>query len=187
MHDDPGSAEPLVGAIRGFRWWRLSGSWLTSPWRGEFRWARDGNAASCLGRRLLLRWRPHGVPHGRGIPESACSCGFYAMLQAPIDGVEAPVTWPLNPSLSGGPISLVFGAVRGTGRVILGEYGWRAERARVDALYLPPWRHPSEPFQTVADAYDVPIYQDLRTLSEERGPDAWTRDLARLPGEAGVA
>jgi hypothetical protein len=180
MRIDPGSAEPLVGAIRGFRWWRVSGRWLTSPWRGDVRWARDDNAAACLGRRWLLRWSAHSVPHERGIPESACSCGFYAMLQAPIDGVETPVTWPLNPSLSGGPISLVFGAVQGTGRVILGEYGWRAERARVDALYLPHWRRSSEPLETVADAYGVPIYQDLRSLSEERGPDAWTRDLARL-------
>jgi len=182
MRPDPGTAEPLIGAIGGFRWWRVSGRWLTSPWRGDVRWERDGNAASCLGRRWLLRWRPHGVLHARGIPESGCSCGFYAMLQAPTDAVEMQSAWPLNPSLSGGPISLVFGAVRGTGRVVLGEYGWRAERARVDALYLPPSRGASERFETVAETYGVPIYRDLGELAREHGPDAWTRELARLPG-----
>jgi len=173
--------EPIVGAVRGFRWWRLTGNQLTSPWRGDIRWAREANVASCLGRRWLLRWKQHGVPHERGVPEPECSCGFYAMLQAPADGVDSPGCWPLNPSLSGGPIALVFGVVKGSGRVILSEFGWRAEHATVDALYVPPSRTPSDPLRSVADGYGASIYRDLPTLTYERGPDALTRELARIP------
>jgi hypothetical protein len=172
-------AEPVVGAVRGFRWWRLTGSWLTSPWRGDVRWGRNDNVATCLGRRWLLRWKPHGVPHDRGVPETECSCGFYAMLRAPGDGVDAPGCWPLNPALSGGPIALVFGVVRGAGRVVVGQYGWRAERACIDALYVPPSRTPADPLTAAAASYGVPIYRDLGSLCSERGPDDWTIDLAR--------
>jgi hypothetical protein len=170
--------EPVVGEVRGYRWWRLTGSWLTSPWRGDIRWGRNDNVASCLGRRWLLRWKPHGVPHERGIPETDCSCGFYAMLQAPVEGVDGPGCWPLNPSLSGGPIALVFGVVRGCGRVVLGQYGWRAERAQVDALYVPVARTPTDGLVAVAQFYGAPIYRDLDAMCEERGPDDWTMDLA---------
>ena len=176
---DAESSQLVVGAIRGFRWWRLSGSWLISPWRGDVRWTREDNLASCLGRRLLLRWKQHGLPHERGIPEADCSCGFYAMLQAPIDGWNVPGSWPLNPSLSGGPISLVFGVCQGFGRVILGEYGWRAQHARVDALYVPASRTPTDLVRGASEAYDAPIYRDLDSLRAERGPDDWTMDLAR--------
>jgi hypothetical protein len=101
------------------------------------------------------------------------------MLQAPAEGVDGPGCWPLNPSLSGGPIALVFGVVRGSGRVVLGQYGWRAERARVDALFVPPSRTPFDLLRTAAESYGAPIYRDLGALCEERGPDAWTMDLAR--------
>lgn len=171
-------AEPVVGEVRGYRWWRLTGSWLTSPWRGDIRWGRHDNVASCLGRRWLLRWKPHGVPHDRGIPETDCSCGFYAMLRAPVEGVDGPGCWPLNPSLSGGPIALVFGVVRGCGRVVLGQYGWRAERAQVDALYVPVSRTPTDGLVAVSQSYGAPIYRDLDAMCEERGPDDWTMDLA---------
>jgi len=172
-------AEPVVGAIRGFRWWRLTGTWLTSPWRGDVRWGREENLATCLGRRWLLRWKPHGVPHERGVPETECSCGFYAMLHAPVEGADGPGCWPLNPSLSGGPIALVFGVAAGSGRVVLGQFGWRAERARIDALYVPSSRTPIEMLAAAAESYEVPIYRDLDDLCEERGPDEWTMDLAR--------
>jgi hypothetical protein len=178
MPFDAGGAEPLVGAVRGFRWWRLTGSWLSSPWRGDVHWTREDNVASCLGRRWLLHWKQHGVPHDRGVPASECSCGFYGMLQSPADGVDSPGSWPLNPSLSGGPITLVFGVVRGTGRIILGQYGWRAEHARVDALYVPQARALSDPLARIAQAYGAPIYRDLVALCGERGPDPFTMDLA---------
>jgi hypothetical protein len=176
-----GGAEPIVGAVRGFRWWRINGSWLISPWRGDVRWARDDNVASCLGRRWFLRWKEHGGHHERGVPDPECSCGFYAMLRTPSDGIDPPGCWPLNPSLSGGPVSLVFGAVRGSGRVILGEYGWRAEHAQVDALYVPLSRTTSGAIEIVAESYRAPIYRDLPTLCDERGPDTLTMDLAQLP------
>jgi hypothetical protein len=100
------------------------------------------------------------------------------MLQAPVEGVDGPGCWPLNPTLSGGPIALVFGVVRGSGRVVLGQYGWRAARAQVDALYVPPTRTPGDLLIAAAESYRAPIYRDLDALSEERGPDAWTMDLA---------
>jgi hypothetical protein len=100
------------------------------------------------------------------------------MLQAPADGVASPGCWPLNPSLSGGPIALVFGVVRGTGRIILGQYGWRAEHARVDAIYVPQTRTLSDPLARTAEAYGAPIYRDLMGLCSERGPDPMTMDLA---------
>ncbi len=72
----------------------------------------------------------------------------------------------------------MFGVVRGSGRVILGQYGWRAEHARVDALYVPQTRALSGPLASTAAAYGAPIYRDLIALCGERGPDAFTMDLA---------
>jgi hypothetical protein len=175
------AVEPIVGPIRGFRWWRVTGSSLASPWRGDLRWAPDDNKASCLGRRWLHRWKQSDVPHERGVPESGCSCGFYGLLDPPDRRWDGPSSWPLSVSLSGGPISLVFGVIAGSGRVLLAQHGWRAERARVDALFVPRSRTPSNQLLEVVEAYGTPLYRDLDELYEERGPDPLTVDLAGLP------
>jgi hypothetical protein len=73
----------------------------------------------------------------------------------------------------------VFGVVRGSGRIILGQYGWRAEHARVDSLYVPQTRALPDPLASTADAYGAPIYRDLIALCGERGPDPLTMELAK--------
>jgi hypothetical protein len=165
---------PIVGSVRGFRWWRLSGNAeLLSPWRGPVRWKGGENEASCLARRGMFGWRMARAPHPRGCPATACECGFYALHTLPRlnDGLDRSI-WEIDTSTSGGRHGLVLGVVAGYGRVLIGTAGWRSHFGRILALYAGPTvtNHTRE-LGAAAAAYEVPVYRDLDAIVSEWGPD----------------
>jgi hypothetical protein len=159
--------------IRGFRWWRFHprGS-LHSPYRGGYTWRRGANEAFCFDHRRFTRWRPRDVDHRRGVPEVACACGFYGVSAieeldvglARLNGVH------ISHSASSA-MRLVLGIVAGHGRVLIGTQGWRAERAAVKALFVPPDANFRVALEKVRENYGVPLYSDLRALISEWGPE----------------
>jgi hypothetical protein len=76
-------------------------------------------APSCFNRRLP----------SHSAPDPLCTCGIY--------GVFAP--WDLEVSEPPNPWTLIIGRVEGSGRVGLGEKGFRAEIARPIELFAETW------------------------------------------------
>lgn len=165
---------PLVGSVRGFRWWRLSGdAELLSPWRGPVRWRRGENEASCLGRRGMLGWKTSRAPHPRGCPATGCECGFYALHSLPArrDDPDRAI-WEIDTATSGGRHRLVLGIVAGSGRVLIGTAGWRARFCRILALFAGPTvTDQTREMGIAATGYGVPLYRDLDAFVSEWGPD----------------
>ena len=80
-----------------------------------------------------------------------CKCGFYAYYKGSLDWVTQ-----IN----------VSGIVHGYGRVALGERGFRAEKAKIVALYTPP--HSETQVQYSADIEvnpNLPIEEGFRRVS----------------------
>jgi hypothetical protein len=165
---------PIVGSVRGFRWWRLSGSAkLLSPWRGPVCWRAGQNEASCLARRGMIGWRMSRTPHPQGCPATRCECGFYALHSLPeLNGGFDRAIWEIDTATSGGRHGLVLGIVAGYGRVLFGTQGWRARFAQILALYAGPTvtDHTREMGAAAAE-YGVPLYRDLDAIVSEWGPD----------------
>jgi hypothetical protein len=174
---------PLVGPIRGYRWWGVQGDgWLFSAWFREGRWSAAANQAECLGRG---RWRrcQWARRHPHGVPGWDCGCGFHALSSPPSADEDATAVWPWQTEAGrSGDEDLVFGVVQGWGRVTVGTRGWRAQYARPLAL----WVRPDSPLagdprmQSLARRYPVPILGDLGVLISEWGPDARAEELVRL-------
>jgi hypothetical protein len=166
---------PLVGSVRGFRWWRLgSGLDLLSPWRGPVRWSPGENEATCLGRRGMLGWKTSKAPHPMGSPSAGCECGFYALHSLPeLNEGPGRSIWEIDADSSGGRHGLVLGVVEGYGRVLIGTAGWRSRFGRVLALFSASELdgHHRAPLADVAACYHVPLYRSLPAMASEWGPD----------------
>jgi hypothetical protein len=166
---------PLVGSVRGFRWWRLgSGLDLLSPWRGPVRWSPGENEATCLGRRGMLGWKTSKAPHPMGSPSAGCECGFYALHSLPeLNEGPGRSIWEIDADSSGGRHGLVLGVVEGYGRVLIGTAGWRSRFGRVLALFSASELdgHHRAPLADVAARYHVPLYRSLPAMASEWGPD----------------
>ena len=173
-------ALPLIGSVRGFRWWRVgSGVDLLSPWRGPVRWTPGENEASCLGRRGMLGWKTSRAPHPMGSPAAECECGFYALHSLPeLSEEPGRSIWEIDADTSGGRHGLVLGVVEGYGRVLIGTAGWRARFGQILALFSAsdPASAYGAPLVDVAARYDVPLYRSLPAMASEWGPD---RDVVR--------
>jgi hypothetical protein len=166
--------EPVVGALRGFRWWRLSGDGrLLSPWRGPVRWDVGENESACLARRGVFGWKMSRAPHPRGCPATRCECGFYALHALPSVNDELDrAIWEIDSTTSGGRHGLVLGVVGGYGRTLVGTQGWRSRFSRVLALYAGPFAvGQRRDVEETAASYEVPLYRDLDAMVGEWGPD----------------
>ena len=168
-------ALPMIGSIRGYRWWRVGPSGeLLSPWRGPIRWSSGENEAACLGRRAMFGWKMAKAPHPNGTPSVGCECGYYALHSLPeLNDTPGRSIWEIDAETSGGRHGLVLGIVEGYGRVLIGTAGWRSRFARILALFS-AGRPPSidrAAMEDIAARYEVPLYRDLPALATEWGPD----------------
>lgn len=106
--------EPLVaGTLLGFRRFRVDEHGRLLPLHvGDRAWSDATTAAVCA----------HDPRHRA--PVEGCSCGLHAWHHA-------------EDALSRSDGVSVAAAVRAHGRIVLGEHGFRAERAEVVAVHLP--------------------------------------------------
>lgn len=99
-----------------------------------------------------------GVAHpGEGSPGIACYCGIYAF--ADIEKMTGAKFYNFDGELG------FVGLVLGVGRIIVHEYGWRAERARPLALLEPPDRRSRQAVAGRAAAYGIPIASRAQALA----------------------
>ncbi len=111
--------EPLVGEVVGLRTFRIDDSGLLLPLYSGGAWYDGANTAVCS---------PPTGHHPRGphaVPADVCECGFYAY------GSEAAAAQNRN-------TRYVRAVVSCWGGVVAGTKGLRAERARIDALWISP-------------------------------------------------
>jgi hypothetical protein len=118
----------LIGAVIGFRQFRLLGTGLWST-HAAYHWHACDHTAVC---KAVDR-------HDDPPPAKGCACGFYARYTPPPRGASAATT------------DLLAGAVALWGRIELHAHGMRAEHARVVALAL-PFSRGSKRARTVAAA-----------------------------------
>ena len=173
-------AEPLVGEVVGLRTFRIDESGLLLPLYSGGAWYDGTNTAVCA---------PPTGHHPRGphpVPAAECECGFYAY------GSPGAAAQNRN-------TRHVEAVVSCWGGVVAGTKGFRAEHARIDALWISP-QAPSWLRHRVAGRYpSARIYAErsamlaehpLTRLSCYRGPAARRRlpvVAAAIPGAALVA
>jgi hypothetical protein len=132
-----GSAEFefAVGTVRGLRQWNLDppdfnqdptrNNWTPLPMKGatgSFLWQAGVNDAGCN------RDKSHQAPVDVDENGVSCGCGFWAYWD--ISGLAAGGAMSINPNY-GLPIT---GLIEGSGRVLVGERGFRSQRAKIIAL-----------------------------------------------------
>jgi len=129
-----------VGSVTGTRVFNVDADgWLTG-YTFRSRWVEGVNDAACLRTKTvpcvhraqstpqdLRRWcgcpQPVVADPCGGAPGADCKCGFYGYYEGSND-YASPDT--------------VAAVVEGFGRTVVGTRGFRASKARIRALYLPP-------------------------------------------------
>jgi hypothetical protein len=153
------AAPDLARAVVAFRSWRLAGEHLMSPFV-PCRWEGPEMHAECYdANRGLLRgvgWldEPHDSPH------EACQCGIYAYH------TPGPRSWF-------GEAYWCEGVVSAWGRLVVHGDGFRAERARVEAVAVPERVRPygAAAVRAAAARLGVPVigHDELRRFAAGLG------------------
>jgi hypothetical protein len=153
---------PAEDALLGFTWWDLGPDGLLTSSNGH-RWSPGANGATCrlYPRYHRGRWRRL---HPTGIPGTACPCGFRATFRPTPAGLHADV----GPGTWSGVGRSVIGVIRGWGRAVVENGGWRSACARPVALYAAPaaqaelgsWAR----LEAATSRYDVPILRGYGQL-----------------------
>jgi len=166
-----------VGSVLGLRWWalrRINSNVLlvnapSCPLGSERLcgvqsfWQPGVNEAQCM------PWNVSGVAivdpvPGHDVPFENCGCGFWAYWNTS--------SAPRPPDIISRCRRQVIGVVEGFGRTLLGDRGFRCQRARIVALAATGelgghWLrdYPGQR-QNLAKSYGVPIYLSLTELLE---------------------
>lgn len=130
----------LAAEVLGFRGWRVAPSGLLMSAAADDGWVPGENVATC----------PREM---HPAPQTGCGCGLYAHYE--LGQVPASVSFDRN---NGG---ILVGAVAGWGRVILHPDGWRAEFAKVIALFR---RGPADALERCERLYGAPVLNDPHEL-----------------------
>jgi hypothetical protein len=153
--------QPLVGEVVGLRTFRIDDSGTLLPLHSDGRWYDGPNTAICAPPTGHHPFGPHPVPGEQ------CECGFYAY------GNAAAAAQNRN-------CRHVQAVVSCWGGVVAGTKGFRAEHARVDAI----WISPSAPLwlrRRVATRYpSARLYAESAAMLAEH--PLTELDCYRLPG-----
>jgi hypothetical protein len=161
-------AQPLVaGSLRGYRTWHLlrrrvhvAGEMLplTSVTRRRVIWSRT-LSAQCNPPDAAAATMGATPPRGEHrAPQTGCECGIYA--------------WYL-PNDTDMFNARVFGVIQASGRILMGDHGFRAERARIAAIVTRNRR-----VARACAAAGIAVYRRRRDLLRDYPPE----DLSALLG-----
>lgn len=174
-----GQVATVLGTLRGYRFWRFSENDMQlypvhinlGPWTSGI------NMASCASDATQSRW-PSSFDDGSSqyhkadqeewpdwerwpAPQPGCTCGIYATYNHRQYRTHSPRFWMnYGPDF---PSQIIHGSIKATGRVLLGERGFKAEKAEVEALW--GWRA-----ELAALAYDVPWLRTRRRFLKRFPP-----------------
>jgi hypothetical protein len=153
-----------IQPIAGVRIWRVAPN-LLSQHMGLL-WAPGMIEPWPTGKEVAARCAGHP---DHAPPDDYCGCGIYAFYN-PVLAFEANY-WPIEGD--GFYNRLVAGVVGAAGEVIVAEYGWKAARATVEAIFFDGAPDDALPLprDIIADAYGVPVIDtdDYEAFCEEAG------------------
>lgn len=169
--------EPLVGEVVGLRTFRIDDAGWLLPLYSDGAWYDGANTAACA---------PPTGHHPRGphrVPADDCECGFYAFGSATAAAQNRNSRY-------------VQAVVSCWGGIVAGTRGFRAEYARIDALWISPeapsWlrrrvagRYPSA--RMYADPTAMVAEHPLTRLTCYRAPSARRRIPALAAALAGAS
>lgn len=121
---DGAEPELALGSVTGLRWWDLQADDVSL--RGvQGRWEPGENVAACNRRTYSPLAAGVMVPVRHAVPDEDCACGFWAY-------------WTIGnaPNPHGFAIP-VLGVIEGYGRTLIGDRGFRCQKARIVALHFP--------------------------------------------------
>lgn len=156
--DGPGALLP--GALRGYRTWRINEEGYLLSTAMPTVWPEERWAAECLAP-SPVSWSSDGrvmaAPRPRHLsPDADCKCGIYGWY---------------DPADTRMVATSVFGAIEVSGRIRLGDHGFRAEFARVLAVSF-NHTHPLAPMLRARMlAAGVAVHSDRSTLVDAYPPD----------------
>lgn len=158
----PEDWDMAAGEVRGYRWWNLSvPPWVVGVGTEEYDeakrryfgslrepgvltgansqpWKPGRNEAVCT--RMAFADSQHLMHQPPEVRED-CGCGFWAYFSPDLRVGEVLGMSPANrpPVTHDGSsyVIPVFGVIRGTGRVIIGEKGFRSQYAEITGLCVP--------------------------------------------------
>lgn len=170
---EPDEWDMAIGEVYGYRWWQISlpahvagflgvddvpiespglvgqNGHLWQPGKHEAKCTRSGGQSW---EELIVGQITHMPPEAR----VACGCGFWAYFDPQLD--VSSHFGNLNkdqPYQIGWTVQLaVFGVVKGTGRVIIGEKGFRSQYAEIVGLALPDFVKAQLGYYMVAGTYN---------------------------------
>jgi hypothetical protein len=158
-----GTITTVPGFLRGYRAWRLD------PYAKQLlplhvnlgAWLRGRNKAYCAAD-PEVSWTPSSGSQGNRIyhlepgrrfnwqtPGRDCSCGFYASYTP--ETYKHQVSKHPGCYYVNGPSPVIHGCMKATGRVVLGETGFRAGIGEIEALW--GWGA-----RSIAKKYNVPWF-----------------------------
>ncbi|HET8975015.1 MAG TPA: hypothetical protein VFN15_00185 [Solirubrobacterales bacterium] len=149
-----------LGESLGFRAWHLDERGLQSLNR-DHAWSPGENLADCK-RAQRGRLRRVAEPHAHAeIPAEGCECGLFAYHS--LDMAE------YYGRMFGGSI---LGAVSCSGGISVYRHGFRAQRARVLALLVPPWGLSGDAARVVRErAEETSLAHGIPVFGSDRIPD----------------
>ena len=162
----------VPGSLRGYRTWRLVGRRarvpdgmlpLTAVTRRHVLWAPT-LSADCTESDVAIPGASRvDVADEHRSPAAWCECGIYAWY-APDD------TAVLDPGIFG-----VFGVIQASGLILMGDCGFRAERAQIVAVVTRNHR-----VAAACEEAGIAVYRHRRDLLRDYPPD----DVSALVGDA---
>jgi len=140
----------VPGTLRGYRVWRLTPHGLGSVSFTSYVWKRTERARCAHGYTSV----------GHHAPVSGCTCGIYA--KHTLEAVEYEF----------GTSSLMYGSIKAHGRIILSDYGFKAEHAEIEALlwHGQPIRYVDPEGDLATALNSVPFYTDRGKFLKDYPP-----------------
>ena len=154
------NAPDSIHRVAGARSWRVANTLWAKL--GGLLWADAMLEPWPVGKEYEATCSLSSVPHE--IPSELCRCGIWAWYNP-----ELLVTEWYAPE----DYRHVSGIVSGAGVMWLHDFGWRAERARVEAIFqddIPEEMLPTTK-REISDAYSIPIIapEEYEAFCENRG------------------
>ena len=118
----------VAGTLRGYRTWQPLNRWakvpdgalpLASVTQPQVIWTPTLSARCIPPESWAFRCPPPTLPARHPSPSVKCTCGIYAWYEPEDAGILS---------------ARVFGAVQASGLILMGDWGFRAERTRIAAI-----------------------------------------------------